>query len=310
MGGLTQGPAEAGDPAGTVLPLAVLLQGGASPAAAWRHLAGTGDAVAVRVAERQDGGATLVEAIARESDAGEAAWGDVAAAWAVAETVGAPLADTLRSVAASLRDAGELRDDVAVALAEPLASARLMMWLPLLGVVVGVGLGMDPLGVLFTTPVGIACLVGGLGLTLAARAWTRRLVRAAQPAPGTPGMHEELLAVALSGGVSIRRAREVLAACAEWSGAASRTTGESQRVLDLSRAAGVPAVELLRASAAHARHRARTDGRTRGAKLGTRLLLPMAVCTLPAFLLLGVAPLLLSVLTSTPIPAFAAPAGP
>ena len=72
-------------------------------------------------------------------------------------------------------------------------------------------------------------------------------------------------------------------------------------MLALSRAAGVPAIELLRASAAHTRHRARVDGRLRAARLSTRLLLPLGVCTLPAFLLLGVAPMLLSVLTTMPL---------
>ncbi len=43
-------------------------------------------------------------------------------------------------------------------------------------------------------------------------------------------------------------------------------------------------------------------GRLRAAKLSTRLLIPLGVCTLPAFLLLGVAPMLLSVLASTPLP--------
>ncbi|WP_221586356.1 type II secretion system F family protein [Microbacterium sp. G2-8] len=299
--------APAADPAATLLPLAVLLSAGASPVAAWRHLADSGDAIARRIVERFESGSALVPAIAAETrgSAGDTAWGDVAAAWETAETVGAPLAETLRAIAGSLRDAGELRDDVRVALAEPLASARLMTWLPVLGIVVGIGLGLDPLGVLVGNTIGVVCLVLGLALIVLARVWTRRLVRAAQPAPGTPGMHEELLAVALSGGVSVRRARDVLARCDEWTAAVTGAPGDADRVLALSREAGVPAVELLRASAAHARHRARTDGRLRGARLGTRLLLPMGVCTLPAFLLLGVAPMLLSVITATPIPAFA-----
>jgi len=37
----------------------------------------------------------------------------------------------------------------------------------------------------------------------------------------------------------------------------------------------------------------------RAAALGSRLLLPLGVCVLPAFLALGVAPMLLSVLGST-----------
>ena len=62
---------------------------------------------------------------------------------------------------------------------------------------------------------------------------------------------------------------------------------------------GVPAAELLRAASGIARHRARTEGRLRAAALSSRLLLPLGVCILPAFLLLGVAPMLLSVLAST-----------
>ena len=76
---------------------------------------------------------------------------------------------------------------------------------------------------------------------------------------------------------------------------------DTDAVLALSRTAGVPAVELLRASASLARHRARVDGRLRAARLSSRLLLPLGVCTLPAFLLLGVAPMLLSVMSTMPL---------
>ncbi|GGO64354.1 hypothetical protein GCM10010910_19000 [Microbacterium nanhaiense] len=294
------------DPSGTLLSLAVLLAAGAGPTASWRHLADSGDEHARHVVRLIDRGDAVPDAIAEQAArTGDESWGDVAAAWSVAETVGAPLADTLRTVADSVRDDVELRADVRVALAEPTASARLMMWLPLLGLLVGAGLGLDTLGVLFRTPYGAACLVTGVVLILLARAWTRRLVRAAQPDPGTPGMHEELLAAALSGGVSVRRAREVLAMCDEYTPSATRGSVDADRVLELSHAAGVPAVELLRAAAMRARSLARADGRMRGARLGTRLLLPMGVCTLPAFLLLGVAPMLISIIVTTPLPTFA-----
>lgn len=293
-----------GDAAGTLRSLAVLLTAGGGPSSSWRHLADSGDAVAERIVARFDEGTPIVPAIAAERT-GDAAWGDVAAAWEVAATVGAPLADTLRSVADALRDAVEVRDDIRVALAEPAASARLMLWLPLLGVVVSAGLGLDTFSVLFGTTAGIVCLVGGILLVACARVWTTRLVRRAQPPDGTPGMHEELLASALSGGVAAARADEVLTACEEWSDSIGTDTAEVDRVLALSRASGVPAVELLRAAAAHARHRARTAGRLAGARLGSRLLLPMGLCSLPAFLLLGVAPMLLSVVAATPLPTFA-----
>lgn len=279
----------------TVRTLAVLLQAGAAPLAAWRHLAGTGDAVAERVVARCDDGAAVTAAIEEEGGT----WRDVAAAWEIAGIVGAPLAEVLRSLSETLRDAASAADEVRIALAEPAGTARLLLWMPLCGLLLGFALGFDTLTVITTQPIGLACVVAGLVLVLVARGWTSRLVRAAQPDGTSPGMHSELVAVALSGGVSIERALRLVADGPAGDAAASTRT---ERVLALSRAAGVPAVELLRAAAAQDRHDARIAGRLRAARLSSRLLIPLGVCTLPAFLLLGVAPLLLSVLASTPLP--------
>lgn len=285
---------EATDAATSVQTLAVLLQAGAVPLVAWRHLADTGDPPAIAIVERVDRGVPLLAAIEAEGGA----WVDLAAAWEIATTVGAPLAQVLRMIAETLRDAASAADDVRIALAEPAGTARLLLWMPFAGLLLGFALGFDTVGVVIGNPLGGTCVVAGLLLVAAARAWTGRLLRRARPLPGTPGMHAELVAVALAGGASIDRALQLVAE----SSASGDRLGRVQAVLDLSRAAGVPAAELLRASAAQDRHAARVQGRLRVAKLSTRLLLPLGVCTLPAFLLLGVAPLLLSVLTSTPLP--------
>jgi tight adherence protein B len=232
--------------------------------------------------------------LARAVAASGGAWRDAASAWQVAAIVGAPLARTLRSVADALREAEQTRDDVRVALAEPAATARLVAWLPLVAVGLALVLGFD-LAVTLTHPVGAACLAGGALLMLAARVWTRRLVARAQPSGAVAGLSSEMLAIALSGGVSIPRAEEVLASVGVTPGPADR------EVLALSATAGAPAVELLRASADLERHRARVAGRLRAAELSSRLLLPLGVCTLPAFLLVGVAPMLLSVMAGTPV---------
>ena len=281
------------DAATSVQTLAVLLQAGAVPLVAWRHLAGTGDVHAVAVVDRVERGAPLLTAI--ESEGG--AWVDLAAAWEIATTVGAPLAEVLRMIAETLRDAASAADDVRIALAEPAGTARLLLWMPFAGLLLGFALGFDTLGVIVGNPLGTACVVFGLLLVAVARMWTGRLLRRARPAPGTPGMRAELVAVALAGGASIDRALQLVAESAATGGSEERV----RAVLDLSRAAGVPAAELLRASAAQDRHASRVQGRLRAAKLSTRLLIPLGVCTLPAFLLLGVAPLLLSVLASTPL---------
>lgn len=279
----------------TLLQLAVLLQAGLAPARAWTHLADTGDPVAQGVRSRLDEGIPLSDAIGRASSP-PGPWHEVAAAWRVATTVGAPLADALRSLAEALRDAQRTRDDVRIALAEPAGTARLLAWLPLVAVGLGALLGFDTLAVLVASPMGIACLVAGAVLILAARHWTGALVQRARAQDAVPGLDADVLAIALSGGASIDRARTLVAAA---TGAPVDPSTDS--VLALSRSAGVPAVELLRAAAALARHRARVDGRLRAARLSSRLLLPLGVCTLPAFLLLGVAPMLLSVVSTVPL---------
>lgn len=283
------------DIADSVQTLAVLLQAGAVPLVAWRHLASTGDEVAASVLTRTDDGLPLVAAI--EAQGGM--WVELAAAWEIAATVGAPLADVLRTIAEALRDAASAADDVRVALAEPAGTARLLLWMPLVGLLLGFALGFDTLGVMVANPIGTACVLAGLLLVVAARLWTRRLLGRAGPEPGTPGMAAELVAVALAGGAPIDRAVRLAAETRVVDPLGKERVGE---VLELSRAAGVPAIELLRAAAAQDRHRARVTGRLRAARLSTRLLLPLGICTLPAFLLLGVAPLLLSVLVTTPLP--------
>ncbi|MFS0866714.1 type II secretion system F family protein [Microbacterium sp. 179-B 1A2 NHS] len=276
----------------TVQRLAVLLQAGLTPARAWRHLADTGDAAAAAATAALDEGRSVPAELATRGEA----WTQIGIAWQVAATVGAPLADSLRGLAEALRDAHQARDDVRIALAEPQMTARLIAWLPLVAVALGAALGFDPLRTL-GHPVGVVCLVAGGLLMLLTNRWTAALVARAQPASGIPGLDAEVVAIALSGGVSIPRAVAVVEAAA-----GSPPEAATMAVLGLSRAAGAPAVELLRADAAAQRQAARTEGRLRAAALSGRLLLPLGICTLPAFLLLGVGPMLLSVLTSGPLP--------
>ncbi|WP_040163613.1 type II secretion system F family protein [Microbacterium gorillae] len=276
--------------ADTARRIAVLLHAGIVPERAWTYVGEVDGGAVATISARMSGGARPADAI--EAQGGP--WVPLAAAWRIAEAVGAPLADTLRAIAGALQDGSETADDVTVALAEPTVTARIMLWLPVLGLLLGAVLGFDTIGVLIGNPLGITCLIAGIGLVVLARQWTRRLVRRARDLPIAPGLRAELAAVALSGGATIDRAlRLVDDALGQDEDAAV------ERVLALSRRAGVPAAALLRASAADARQRTRTEGRIRAVRLGSAMLLPLGLCTLPAFFLLGVAPMVLSVITST-----------
>lgn len=288
--------------------LAVLLAAGVAPPSAWGYLLpdGVGDGasgetlsdVVTAIGEHVAADEAILAVV--DASAGSAGWRGLAAAWRVASDAGAPLAPTLADLAASLRDLAETGREVRVALAAPIATARMVMALPAVGVLFGLALGFDTLGTLFGTAAGLVCLVVGISLMLAARMWNRRLVRSAAPSSQSPGLALDLVAIAVSGGASTERAiRAVADACDRSAIPLEADRSAIDSVLQLSRRAGVPAAALLRSEAAEARRRARSDGARRAATLSVTLMLPLGLCILPAFMLLGVAPLLIAVISST-----------
>lgn len=298
--------------------LAVLLSAGVSPVSAWGYLrAGPSQgppqgqpepcvariiAAAAGAGGRGDGIADAVAAEARGlGGQSGAAWLGLAAAWQVATVSGAPLAACLRELAASFREIGQLHRDLQVALAGPAATARLVMALPVGGLLVGALMGFDALHMLFFTVPGWLCLLTGAALMVLAHFWNRRLVRAAGQADATPGLLLDLTATAMAGGGSVTRARSVVRAATERFGIAGDGPAQDpvDRVLRLSERAGVPAAELLRGEAQQLRRDARTAGQRRAESLGVTLMLPLGVCVLPAFMLVGVVPLVMSILSST-----------
>lgn len=337
---------EARDVAAVAQRLAVLLGAGVAPDRAWRYLprSPTVDAVCDRLQE----GATVVEALdalhlpiagafapdlrrrtpaASRTGDDSAPWRSMAAAWAVATEAGAPMGAALSRFAASMRDVAQAEREISVALAGPIATARLVAWLPAVALGFGALLGFDTIGVLLGSVSGWFCLIAGVALVMAGRRWTAALARAARPSREVAGLAFELVAMSLAGGGAVDRARTralqalrtrsllqtdgggapPLEDADGVSGSAADASPDDaviarvDAVLDLSRHAGVPAAALLRSEAEEARLEATATAKREAARLGVRLMVPLAVCTLPAFMLLGVAPLLISVIGSTVI---------
>ena len=280
--------------------LAVLLAAGVAPASAWRHVAAsTGSAIASRVAAEE--GAGIAEAVAHAAAGLDplevGAWRGLAAAWSVATQAGAPLAPCLREYSKSLRDLAQSQRDARVALAAPVATARMVMLLPVVGVLFAMALGFNTLATLFTTPIGWGCLLVGSLLIVVALRWNRSMVARARPKDASPGIGCDLMAIAVSGGGSLERAQVMLdETVSHFDLPPIRGVDD---VLALSRSAGVPAAELLRSEADEQRRAARADAQEQAAALAVRLMLPLGLCILPAFMILGVFPLLITVISST-----------
>jgi tight adherence protein B len=294
--------------------LAVLLSAGVPAGGAWGNVGAIGssdergatgaddDAVLLAAATAAAAGEPVSPAIVGALGDGPAAspqWAVLAAAWEVASTSGAPLAMSLRDLASALRDEAQLRREVGSALAGPRASARLVLTLPVLAILFGAALGFDTVAVLFGNPLGLACVVVGTLLLWAGHRWSAALARRATPVRYASGLELELLAIAMSGGASVARARVLVRSALDAVDVAPTAGSSIDDVIALAARAGAPVADLLRSEAARLRRVARAEGAARAAALGVRLMLPLGACVLPAFVLLGVMPLLISVVSGT-----------
>lgn len=266
--------------AATVHRLAALVAGGLPLERAWAVL-GT-DAAAID--------AQLAEARHR------AGGGMVAAVLAIARQTGAPTAPTLERLAMLLRERAAQRRALETALAGPRATVRLVMVLPIVGLGFGTALGLDVVGAAAGGGLGTWSVLGGVALLGAAWGWSRAIVHRAACGDEAPGLALELVAVALAGGGPVDRARTAAAGALIDAGVAASGWDDVDAALDLARRAGVPVRGLLLAEAGAARTRARLEAEARAERAAVQLALPLGACVLPAFSLLVIVPLVVSML--------------
>ena len=100
----------------------------------------------------------------------------LAACWSVCSVSGSGLVSAIDRLEEGLRAEQDRRRAVDAELAGPRATAVMLAVLPLAGMLLATGLGADPVGMLLHTPLGLACLAGGLLLDGLGLWWTSRLV--------------------------------------------------------------------------------------------------------------------------------------
>lgn len=259
----------------------------------------------------------------------------------MSESAGAPLATSLERAAEHAEERIDALLGRQSALAAPRATGRILSWLPLLGLGLGVLMGSDPVGVLTGSILGALTGMLGLGLAFAGRRWTAALVHRAEvesarpstrvanaeseteksasptgSAPVDTALVLELLAAQLRVGLAPLAALGTLAEAlnsralhtvcqrlqmgsgwgSAWSGSSAGTFGELRDALAPAYTGGAPSTALLLSLAdAHRLSERRAAERAAG-KLSVALVVPLGLCSLPAFICLGIVPILISLL--------------
>lgn len=236
-------------------------------------------------------GSTPHDAIATLTQNASEPWRAVGACCAIARVTGTPLGPALAALAEALRDSSRTERAVAAALAGPQATMRLVMVLPIVGMLGGALAGQGTLTFLVTTPLGFGLLISGAVMLAMAWGWLRYVSARALPPAGSLSLESDLFAGACGGGASPERARAIVRENMAFFGLTTAHADQLDGLISLSRRAGVPVAALARSRAALNRDLARTDAEHRLQRLGVAVVVPLGILVLPAFVLLSVVPM-------------------
>jgi tight adherence protein B len=206
----------------------------------------------------------------------------------LAKHFGARPAEVLDRLAAVVADRDRARAELALAKAGPKSSARVVLLLP-----VGV-LGFAQLAGLKVlvnpTAISLASMFFGGLLLLLGRFWSNRIVVAAEPSAEDPGEAIDAFASGLAVGLP---PRVVADAVTQMFG----ISPEIEVLIADSASEGLAIADLALARADQMRLAKRVSDETRIREAGVRLMWPLGLAVLPAFVLIAVIPLAAALLT-------------
>lgn len=200
----------------------------------------------------------------------------------LAERFGSRPADVLERMAHVSAARTKAQAELALAQAGPKSSAKLVLFLPIgvLGFAQLAGLKV----LVNPTALSLASMFIGALLLLLGRLWSNRIVTAAEPTADDPGEAIDAFASGLASGLP---PRVVADAVTEVFGASP----EIEELIADSASEGLAIADLALARADQLRLAKRVSDETRIREAGVRLMWPLGLAVLPAFVLIAVIPL-------------------
>lgn len=239
---------------------------------------------------------------------------------------GAPLKDVLSRVATALTEMERAEDAQQTAFAGPRLSTKVLTFLPVAGLLGASILGVEPFAWFLSGPLPMFLAVLGVGLTVSGHLITKGMVdRAAKISEDqvVAPIYCDLVVSGMRGGASVPTVLKALGEATEnsdygrvgeelmlgsnWEEAWNPLPGGGgllKQGLQPAWEDGVSSVAILTTLADQTRARSVADAKQQAERLSVKLAFPLATLLLPAFILLGLLPIFMSLFGSDLLPAF------
>jgi tight adherence protein B len=197
--------------------------------------------------------------------------------------VGAPLVPTLLFLDEQLGQQEKTQAEIRQAQAIPLATRKLLLWLPAGTVVMSQLAGLGTVQGLLQ-PLGLVALSLAIALLLLGVKISARMISRLQP-PSNAARELLALHICLSAGMGLQQVRRHL----------PKLSLRAEELIGFSAQSGAGLSSLLLSEIAMGNQRASSESLTQAKKLSVALLIPLAATTLPAFLLLTIVPMIIGI---------------
>ena len=221
--------------------------------------------------------------------------------WSLAQQLGGPVVLALNRIIEVFERNDSNAKEVELAFAGPQSTSKLVMGLPVVALVLAQLTGMNPFGAIVGSLLGLLSVCLGAGLLVTGHYWTKRLLAKALPQSLDPGAYLDCVLIGLQAGLPLDSARETAAKNYQkvfGVEVSPHDVAQLDDAAELSRTTGAALTQIILSSADRFREDLRFQISNRIARLSVKLMIPLGVAVLPAFILLSIVPIAISLLSN------------
>lgn len=208
---------------------------------------------------------------------------DLNSLWQAANNFGSGAQLPLEMFELAVSQRKDFESELETALSTPRSTARLLIWLPVIGLLSAQIVGLNPFAALNTT---LGQLVFGFALllTILGRKLSNRMLRKVSATPPRADLEPLLIAMRLKSGARLEKPQ--------------MPSEQMTKLMQLSVSTGAALSPLLISHFLMEQQRVYQEGINKARELGIKILIPLGLTSLPAFVMVSVIPILISSLGS------------